>query len=79
MEIADPVSGAGIAINEIQDVVIDTGYSADQRKGWVKKVLTELARRQLRYPSEDRARLIDVLKNIVNENQRRSPIVDDVL
>jgi len=36
-----PRSG-DISLDEIQDVLQDDGYSANQRKAWLKEVLTDL-------------------------------------
>lgn len=57
--------GADITMQEIQDVLADPGYSADQRKEWLKEVLTDLEKQHSRMPSGDRAKLIASIRDIV--------------
>ena len=42
-------SGQNVTIEEIQDVMADGGYSASQRKGWLKTVLTDLQQREAEF------------------------------
>ena len=68
-----------ITLDEIQDVMADTGYSADQRKGWLKQVLTDLAMRESEEPSPDRAQMIETVKQIIDDNVEGTPVIKDVL
>ena len=74
-----PRSQAMITREEIQDVLLDDGYTADARKEWLKSVLTDLSASQASDPKPDRERLIDEVKNIIDEHQDGAPKSDDVL
>ena len=74
-----PVTGDRISLDEIREVMADTGYSADQRKGWLKNVLTDLAQQQTGSPSSARSELIETVKQIIDDNQSGKPIARDVL
>ncbi|WP_420410151.1 hypothetical protein [Hoeflea sp.] len=75
----DPQSHALNHREEMQDILQDEGYSADQRKDWLKALLTELSAEQSREPDGDRERLILEIKEIINLNQSGQPKSDDVL
>ncbi|MCX2723971.1 hypothetical protein [Roseibium salinum] len=74
-----PHSSKQVRLNEIQDVLADEGYSADDRKSWLKAVLTELSSAQAESPSEDREQLIKEVRKIIDSNQSGKPLADDVL
>jgi hypothetical protein len=70
----------GITLQEIQDALLDDGYSADERKNWLKGVLTELEQHSASDASPEMARLIDEVKRIIDvQQQAGKPIADDVL
>lgn len=73
-----PRSGEPIRRNEIQDVLADEGYSAGQRKSYLKAVLTELSAEQEKTPSEEREQLISEVRKIIDSNQSGKPMADDV-
>ncbi len=62
-------SGQEVTIHEIQDVMADEGYSASQRKGWLKTVLTELEQGEADTLSQERRDLINSIKDIVDDHQ----------
>lgn len=64
---------------EIQDVLVDEGYSADQRKEWLKTVLTQLSAEQTENPDPERNKLISEVKEIVESHQSGKPMSDDVM
>jgi hypothetical protein len=74
-----PDMSAHVTLDEIQDVMADVGYSADQRKGWLKEVLTELTKEQSERPKKDRARLIEIVKEIADDNQNGKPLARDAI
>jgi hypothetical protein len=75
----DPQSHALTNREEIQDILSDEGYSADQRKDWLKALLTELSAEQSRQPDAERERLILEVKDIIDIHQSGKPKSDDVL
>lgn len=75
----DPTSHALNNREEIQDILSDEGYSADQRKDWLKALLTELSAAQSNEPDAERERLILEIKDIINIHQSGKPKSDDVL
>lgn len=64
---------------EIQDLLADEGYSADDRKGWLKEVLTDLETEHAARPSDDKRQLLDDIKSIADTYQSGKPVTDDVL
>jgi len=74
-----PQTGTPVTRDEVMDVLADEGYSADQRKGWLKEVLTELTVEDERNPDLNRKRLIGEVKEILNEQQSGAPKSDDAL
>ncbi|MEQ8480532.1 MAG: hypothetical protein RIC18_07735 [Hoeflea sp.] len=75
----DPKSHALNNREEIQDILSDEGYSADQRKDWLKELLTELSAAQSIEPDRERERLILEIKDIINIHQSGKPKSEDVL
>ncbi|WP_422370866.1 hypothetical protein [Hoeflea sp.] len=75
----DPKSHALNNREEFQDILSDEGYSADQRKDWLKALLTELSAAQSNEPDTDRARLITEIKEIIQLHQSGKPKSEDVL
>ena len=71
-------AGGEISLEEIQDLLHDDGYSANQRKAWLKEVLTDLQDRT-KSSSRDRDDLIKAIKDIIAEKQNERPISDDTL
>lgn len=71
--------GDEISPEEIQDLLEDDGYSANQRKAWLKEVLTELQDDKIKPRSGDREQLIREVKNILSDRQDTPPISDDTL
>lgn len=74
-----PKSGKTITRDEIVDVLTDVGYSAGERKTWLKAVLTELFTAQTSDPDKRRERLISEVKEIIDKNQDGDPLSDDLL
>lgn len=75
----EPQSGASLTREEIQDVLLDEGYSAGQRKEWLKTVLTQLSAEQSENPDPERSHLISEVKEIVKTHQSGKPMSDDIL
>ncbi len=67
-----------ITLQEIQDALADEGYSANQRKGWLKELLTDLERAQAADPSGDHAELVGEIKEIIRRYQHGKPMSDDL-
>lgn len=61
------------------DVLADGGYSADQRKGWLKEVLTELIGEEEKNPDPNHRRMIREVKEILDDQQSGDPMSDDTL
>jgi hypothetical protein len=74
-----PPAGGEVSLEEIQDLLQDDGYSAKQRKAWLKEVLTELQDNRAKPRSRDRDELVKAIKDIIAENQDERPISDDTL
>jgi hypothetical protein len=75
-----PQSLDEISLQEIQDVLLDDGYSVDRRKAWLKELLTDLEQEDSRKASPERAKLIADVKRIIDKQQGAGkPIADDVL
>lgn len=74
-----PQSQEIITREEIQDVLLDDGYTVDARKEWLKSILTDLSASQASDPKPDRERLIAEVKNIIDEQQDGAPKSEDVL
>ena len=68
-----------ISHQEIQDVLVDGGYSADWRKGTLKEVLTALVQEQAESPTSERAAMIVEVTEIIEQNQEGEPIAKVVL
>lgn len=75
----DPHTGAPVTREEIMDVLAREGYSADQRKGWLKEVLTELIGEEEKNPDPDQNRMITEVKQILDDQQSGDPMSDDTL
>lgn len=76
-KIPDP--RAHITAEEIRDVLMNDGYSAGERKAWLKDVLTELTDADRRPAGPDRAELVAQIKAILADHQSGRPIAQDVL
>jgi hypothetical protein len=68
-----------ISPDEIRDVLADEGYSAGERKNWLKTVLTEIQKERPELPAAERNRLMDEVRSVIGANQDGKPIADDVL
>ncbi len=68
-----------MTLEEIREVLADEGYSADRRKTWLKEVLTDVTAEHSTTPSPDRAKLIDEIKEIIEQQQDGEPLSKDVL
>lgn len=64
--------GREMSRNEIMDVLADQGYSANQRKEWLKCVLTGLAAQEARSPRPDRAGLIEEVEQILQDDMEKA-------
>ena len=71
--------GSDATIHEIQEVMADEGYSASQRKGWLKTVLTELEQTTTTSRSAEMHELIEQVKDIMDHHQDGEPVVKDGL
>jgi hypothetical protein len=74
-----PELGEDLKRNEIMAVLADDGYSAGGRKGWLKTVLTRLAQEQPENPDANRAKLVEEIKDILNENVSGDSEAEDTL
>jgi hypothetical protein len=74
-----PRFGPDVTLEEIQDVLNDDGYSANQRKGWLKEVLTDLQNLRSQQHSGELDELIEGIKGIIANHQNGRPISDDTL
>ena len=74
-----PEIGEDMSRTEIMDVLADEGYSAGGRKGWLKKVLTRLAKSQQQAPDGKRAELVSEIKDILDDNVSGKPEAEDTL
>jgi len=74
-----PPAGGEISLEEIRDILQDDGYSANQRKAWLKEVLTELQDGKAKPRSRDREDLVEAVKDIIADHQETPPISDDTL
>ncbi|MBI1251837.1 MAG: hypothetical protein GC189_10225 [Alphaproteobacteria bacterium] len=70
--------GNPITVEDINEVLANEGYSADQRKGWLKEVLTELTSRN-RDDAPGRDHLVAHIKAILNDNQDGEPIAEEAI
>ncbi|WP_322867963.1 hypothetical protein U5922_018140 [Aquicoccus sp. G2-2] len=64
---------------EIMDVLADEGYPAAGRKGWLKSVLTRLAKEEQESPNKKRAELVAEIKDVLDENVSGDPKANDTL
>lgn len=74
-----PRPGERIGLDELRDVLMDDGYSADERKAWIKGMLNDLQQGSSEIPEEERRRLVAEVKRIIADQQSGDPISDDVL
>lgn len=74
-----PGAGRPITREEINDVLADEGYSADERKTWLKDVLTDLTAHRPETPDPDRDELIEEVRRIIDAHQNGDTLADDVL
>lgn len=72
------MAGAHLSREEIEDIIVDPGYSADQRKGWLKQVLADLTRQQSGSPSSEQEQLIEMVKQAIDDQQDGKPIATDL-
>lgn len=68
-----------ITRQELQDVLIDAGYSADRRKEWLKEVLTELEQQETTETLGETSDLIAEVKAAIRSLQPEKPISDDIV
>lgn len=73
----EPGNGDPITRNEIFAVLADEGYSATDRKAWLREVLTRISRDK--NPDPDRAALVDEIKTILDKQVPGKPEADDTL
>ncbi|MGE0230294.1 MAG: hypothetical protein AB7O39_14535 [Flavobacteriaceae bacterium] len=71
--------GSPVGEEELRVLLAEEGYSADEREGWLKEVLTALTMAQGRAPTADREQLIAEIRDIVRAGTGRKPMSDDVL
>jgi hypothetical protein len=71
--------GGDVTRQELEDVLVDGGYSADRRKGRLKEILTRLVQEQTEFPNGDREAMIEEVKAIIDEHQHGKPIAEDIL
>lgn len=74
-----PEIGDDLTREEIMDVLADEGYSAGDRKGWLKKVLTRIAQAPQDNPDADREALVREIKRVLDRNIPGEPEADDTL
>lgn len=74
-----PGEGDRISRNEIFEVLADEGYSADDRKAWLKEVLARLSGRQGDSADPDHAALVEEIKAILHDQIPGDPEADDTL
>lgn len=74
-----PEIGDDLSREEIMDVLADEGYSAGDRKEWLKKVLTRLAQEPQDGPDADRDALVREIKRVLDRNIPGEPEADDTL
>lgn len=55
---------------EIEEIMADEGYSADQRKAWIKSALTNASKAWRQDPTED-------AKEVVDDLEKRLNVLDD--
>lgn len=65
-----------ITRQDIQDVLSDPGYSAHDRKGRLKELLTEVTNRR---NDPGNRELIDEIKNVLGEQQPGKSLAEDDL
>lgn len=71
-------SDGQISLEEIENVIVDTGYSADQRKGFLKEILAELTQRQSTAPTSETEQMIGKVKQAIDDQQAGRPIAKDL-
>lgn len=64
--------GRELSRNEIMDVLADQGYSANQRKEWLKCVLTGLSAKEARSPRPNRTGLIEEVEQILQDDMEKA-------
>lgn len=68
-----------ISWQEIEDVLVDGGYSADGRKNLLAEILTRLAQTESGQQSPEAGRLAEKVKGVLEEYQSGRPAATDLL
>lgn len=71
--------GGTVTLQEIEDALADEGYSAAERKDWLKTVLTKLSRKDRDRLSAEEQRIVARIKQILSNHQDGDPKSDDTL
>lgn len=74
-----PGQGDRITRNEIFEILADEGYSAGDRKAWLRQVLTQLAGPSHNASDPDREALVEEIKTILDRQVPGKPEADDTL
>lgn len=76
-ELRAPTHGKKITRNEILDVMADEGYAADDRKAWLKDVLTQVSQDDEGRTDPDRQKLMQEIREILHNHVSDRPEADD--
>ena len=68
-----------VSRQELQDVLMDPGYSAGQRKAWLKNVLTRLQRQNNTAANPETSEMISEVKDAIRSLQPEKPLSDKVM
>jgi hypothetical protein len=72
-----PRSGQRISREEVMNILADEGYSADQRKGWLKEVLTQISGDDANPSDPEHAKLAEEIRAILGEQLDRPSVAED--
>ena len=65
-----------VSRQELQDVLMDPGYSAGRRKAWLKKALTQLQQQDHAAASPETSEMISEVKRAIRSLQPQKPMSD---
>ena len=71
--------GLNVTPEEIRQILADGGYSAGARSGWLKTLLTDITSENSDVSDPNRAKLVEMIKEILDESQDGRTIADDTL
>lgn len=71
--------GGTVTFQEIEDALADEGYSAAERKEWLKEVLTQLSRQDPRTLSAQEREIVAKIKEILEDYQSGGSKSDDMI